>query len=350
MFYKIIPILLILIFLLLNYSNHNKIKTLKTITTDCHIPDKQNKNLYNPSMLEYNGKIYTFHRECSAKHNIQNLIKLLTKQIFTSTIYFTHDNKLTKIDIPNIESIQKYKNIVTKNILIKGYEDPRAIVVQDKLILVCSVRANSDKYYQVCLIKINLDKLISNNSNILKCDQDNIILLHPYLNEKRHQKNWSPFLYNNNLHLVYSINPHIIFSCDTDTGKVEKVIEQSYKNMPINKIRGGSNLIPWYHPKFGDVLIAIAHGKIKWYYYHLFYICKKDYPFTILGSSDNFIFKNNYIEFIDITKSSHFYNIQFASTMITINNKLVIGYGEGDCKSKKCIINIKDVNNIIKLF
>jgi predicted GH43/DUF377 family glycosyl hydrolase len=347
MFYKWISILIILLVLFI--QNNNFSKRIKTYTSDFNIPNNKNKNFYNPSIIKYNKTYYTFHRECSAKHNLQNLIKLLSKQIFTSTIFFTHNNKLTKIEVPNIEDIPKYKKIVTKDILIKGYEDPRAIIIQKELILVCSVRANSNKYYQVCIIKIDLDKL-EKSSNVLKCNQDNVILLYPHLNEKRHQKNWSPFIYNNNLHLVYSINPQIIFSCNTNTGKVEKIIETSYTKLPINKIRGGSNLIPWTHPKLGDVLITIAHGKIKWFYYHLFYICKKDYPFTILGSSDNFVFKNNYIEFVDISRWYNVYNIQFASTMITINDKVIIGYGEGDCKSKKCMIKITDINNLIKLF
>jgi hypothetical protein len=348
MFYKWLPILIILLVLFIQ-NTYSRSKTIKTYTSDFNIPNSKNKNFYNPSIVKHKNTYYTFHRECSAKHNIQNLIKLLSKQIFTSTIYFTHNNKLTKIEIPNIENIPKYKNIIAKNILIKGYEDPRAIVIQNNLILVCSVRANSNKYYQVCLIKIDLNNL-DHTSNILKCNQDNVILLHPYLNEKRHQKNWSPFVYNNNLHLVYSINPQIIFTCDTNTGKVEKIIENNYTNIPSNKLRGGSNLIPWYHPKLGNVFITIAHGKIKWFYYHMFYICKNEYPFTILGSSDNFIFKNNYIEFVDISKWYHAYNIQFASTIITINDKAIIGYGEGDCKSKKCMIKIKDINNIINLF
>ena len=331
-------------------SRHSTSKKIKAYISEFNIPTNKNKNFYNPSIIKYNGNIYTFHRECSSKHTLENIIKLLSKQIFVSSVYFTHNNRLTKIKIPNIEDMPKYKNIVNKNILIKGYEDPRAIIIQDKLVLVCSIRANSNKLYQVCLINIDLYKFINNSSSVLKCTEDNLVLLEPPMNKERSQKNWSPFVYNNTLHLVYSINPQIIFSCDINTGKIKKIIEKTYSEFPMNKIRGGSNLVDWKHPKLGDVFITIVHGKVKGFYYHLFYLCKKDYPFTILGCSDNFIFKNNCIEFIDISKWYQIYNVQFASTMIVINDYVTIGYGEKDCKSKKCIMKIRDVNKILKLF
>ena len=346
MFYKIITLTLIILFVYLLYDKPNR--SIKSYTSEFYIPKKKYKNFYNPSVIKYNNNIITFHRECSAKHNLDNLIKILTGHVFVSTIYYTYNNNITKLQIPLVETIPKYKKIVAKDILIKGYEDPRAVVIEDKIILVCSVRANSSKYYQVCIIKIDANKLLT-SPKVLKIEYDDVILLHPCDNSKRHQKNWSPFVYKDKLHLVYSINPQIIYSCNTNTGQVDKILEKTYKNIPMNKMRGGSNLIPWIHPELGNVLITIVHGKIKWFYYHLFYICKQEFPFTILGISDNFIFKDNRIEFIDIKNPLHLYNVQFASTLITMNDKLLVGYGEGDCKSKKCIIKVQDVNKIIKI-
>lgn len=329
-------------------NNYSITKRIKAHTSNFIIPNKH-KNFFNPSILEHNGNNYVFHREFSSKSNIEHIIKLFTKGVFVSSIYYVHKNKLTKIKIPNIENMSKYKNNVVKNIIAKGYEDARPIILKDKLVLVCCTKANSAHFYQMCLIKIDLENFINNSSSELKCTENDLVLLDPPMNEKRSQKNWSPFIYDNDLHLVCSINPQIIFSCNIDNGKIEKVVEKTYNNMPLHKMRGGSNLIDYTHPQLGNVFISIAHGKINRFYYHLFYICKKEYPFTILGYSDNFIFENNCIAFIDKLRSYYLHKVQFASTMCVCNDNLIIGYGEDDAQSKKCIIKITEINKIIKL-
>jgi hypothetical protein len=88
------------------------------------------------------------------------------------------------------------------------------------------------------ILHIRLDKLKfglhhteSINTTIIpeKC-----VKITPSLVHLQPQKNWTPFIYNNELHLIYSFNPFRIFKINPDTGSYIETINKVYLTLPEN--------------------------------------------------------------------------------------------------------------------
>ncbi|CAL8461687.1 g1218 [Coccomyxa elongata] len=65
---------------------------------------------------------------------------------------------------------------------------------------------------------------------------------HPSLaGPERRQKNWAPFLHDDRLMFVYSVQPHIVLNCDEQSGLCE-IAHSVHTDLPIQDLRGGTNL------------------------------------------------------------------------------------------------------------
>ena len=106
-----------------------------------------------------------------------------------------------------------------------GYEDPRSFILSDKLYIVVN-RRNSDCYTQMYLLKfLDMD---FKNKNV--CKNFNKILLNTEFQQTKKEKNWMPFVHENELYFIY--NPHIILKYNKH--KCIKIYED--KNMP-NRVK-----------------------------------------------------------------------------------------------------------------
>lgn len=65
---------------------------------------------------------------------------------------------------------------------------------------------------------------------------------HPSLaGPERRQKNWAPFLHDDRLMFVYSVQPHIVLNCDEQSGLCE-IAHSVHTDLPVQDLRGGTNL------------------------------------------------------------------------------------------------------------
>ena len=124
-------------------------------------------------------------------------------------------------------------------IMSKG-EDPRLIVYHDEIYIVyndsISDKANSPR-------KMYLGKLSEDSDGVYKLEK---VIPLDYLDNYT-EKNWSPFVYNDGLHFVYSFDPFLLIQYDFKSSKVR----ESFANLNnthseiwnYGHIRGGTQVI-----------------------------------------------------------------------------------------------------------
>lgn len=344
----IIAILLIYIFIYTYIRYFHYIQPIN-ITTYCDIVKRLNFpsffKYYNPSGFMYKNKIYTTHRI----HFQPNIFyhKNLKNKSFIG-ISREDNDKVIYVNVPDIANLEQYQFSKDKNYHIVGYEDIRAFIFKDMLCMLANTFAYNEKYSQMCLIKFKLDEINLEEDEMIQ--SKDVVLLNPSLNENRSQKNWIPFLKNNKLLLLYSLNPMIIYNCDVDTGNINMVSEGKIIPSISTSLRGGSNIVEYYSELLNKkVYICISHIRRLTYYTHLFVILEYDYPFKIIAISDEFIIDNNSLKFSEYFYINSIYNIQFISSLLLKNNNLIAFYGENDKLSKRFEISLEDMEKTIKL-
>lgn len=106
------------------------------------------------------------------------------------------------------------------------------------------------------------------------------------------EKNWMPWLIEDELYFIYSSDPLIVLHYDRQRNSLKDVSDKPEKL--LSKCRGGSNMIP-----FGDNFLGIVHTKNvadgKLIYRHRAVVASRD--FTALKVSHDFSFEGENIEF-----------------------------------------------------
>lgn len=317
------------------YSIQAKVYNIINPITKLPFIDINVYKAFNPSAFKYNNHIYIVHRLATGGFlNVYKVYEYFTNcsKYYPSriSIYNTNTNKAFELHTADIRSYNKYTHLTKhKSYKFLGYEDPRSIIINDYLYLIVSVFAEFEKFTQIGVFKIKLNKLLDSNYIIYS---DNFCLLNPtYVNDCM-QKNWMPFVYNNNLHFVYSTNPHKILKLLDDNGNIEIIHNNTY-NIPKN-LRGSSNAI-----LYNNVYISITHHRYNMYYTHRFYTYDKN--FKILNYTEEFIIFNNTLVFIKYHKLlNHLWNVQFVSGILLENDKLFVYYGINNEYSEYLTLNI----------
>lgn len=229
-----------------------------------------------------------------------------------------------------------------------GFEDARLITTPsgEYFYMIANARSTEDCLSEMHLIKIptkSLKKAFKLEApRILKVEDSQIVpLRYDDGSEKpHHEKNWMPFFSSSrrapegakgahrvqkardsDLHFVYSVNPHVILKCDTDTGECTKVAETF--NPDIDKSLRGSSQVRMYKGKY----VAVAHLRTSSHsYLSQVYTFSPQYPYAIEEISPSFIFD-------DEKKTANSF-IQFVSGFEIKDDVAYITYGEHDCDSK----------------
>lgn len=187
----------------------------------------------------------------------------------------------------------------------QGFEDPRVFMYKNERFAIANGVGLTPN---PCRNKMLLLNLHSHSVEILKSNiKDDVI-----------QKNWSPFIHNEELHFEYSINPHLILKYDTTT---RLIANSSCPNLRLN-VHGGTQAI-----LINDRFVAIAHSFP--HYKNIAYSFSNTYPFKLLSFSDEF-----YLEHI---------GSQFASGLALMpdKNTVIVSYTVNDCETyfKKLKVN-----------
>ena len=138
------------------------------------------------------------------------------------------------------------------------------------------------------------------------------------------EKNWSPFVYKDDLYLSYKLSPHIVLKCDIFSGVCSEMYKSKSK-LP-EKIRGSSQTIFW---RKEDAYVGIAHTtttiRKERTYHHYIYLMDKSPPFEIFKVSEAFIFPSHFNDWRD--------KIQFCCGIYIEEPYFYISYGVADCVS-----------------
>jgi predicted GH43/DUF377 family glycosyl hydrolase len=229
--------------------------------------------------------------------------------------YILLSNNTDVIKLDTIKYNNKY--IFLKNFSIKrgprgfnGPEDPRIIELNNELILLYNDLIDSN--IRMCLYNLN-----SKNNKILEYDEASKV-----------EKNWSPFIYNNELYVSQHINPHIILKVDTQTGKCNKIYSNIKKNYKYN-ISGGTPSI--LIDKLG-LYFGIAHTNTlgfldhKRNYYCIGYLFNAKPPFNLIKVSEPFTFFKRNDDHTILT----YQNVEFPIGLQKVDDDLFISLGIND--------------------
>lgn len=221
-----------------------------------------------------------------------------------------HANRLT-VKTPFVDY---YNDITCQHATFdrNGLEDPRTITKDSKKYAVVGGLA---KPSEPC----------RNDIGLLELDTGVLKRMLPDRGQSEMQKNWIPFLYDNEIFYEYSIDPHVIMKQINET-HVTTLSSTVCSDMPF-KLHGGA---PAFHHK--DHYIGLAHTLKT--YKHVFYMFNDKPPWNLIAYSDTYTFKNR--------------GIQFASGMVRIGDNVIISYSVNDCKTYVSKIRLESILGLIK--
>jgi len=174
-----------------------------------------------------------------------------------------------------------------------------------------------------------------------------------------HQKNWVPFVHQDELYLIFTIEPFIVVRVDVSNGKCTQVSERSTAAMRVFHtaaapgqhstmgVHGGSPLIELPEPHKGELLGIgrIARGNTQ-YALFFFTVTSKNKEYVISRTSSIFCFASTAAPHRGLCET-----IQFAGGLVIDEREgsknLVVTYGVNDCEAKIMFMPLKRVLSML---
>ena len=231
---------------------------------------KDNRLLFNPSVIEVKGERWLIVRNCQ----IDPKLRPPYDSFSHLTRYRLNDTKVdysSRVDIP----------MPTGGSRLEQWEDPRILQNGNKLLMTCCnfVQGRTFAHQAMAILDLNWNLLGINHTRY----KDNG---HDLASNKGHEKNWTWFIHEGELHMVYSIEPHLVTKCDAAASVVEEYTTNLEGDIWFyGERRGGSNPI-----RIGDEYFAFFHSSTPWWhgrrrYYMGAYAFEAKPPFRITRST-----------------------------------------------------------------
>lgn len=146
------------------------------------------------------------------------------------------------------------------------------------------------------------------------------------------QKNWTPFVYDGELYLSYSINPHVVVKPDLITGECKKCYDTSRSfHWPLGELLGGTpsilvdgEYLTFFHSK-SFLESSTSEGREMWHYFMGACTFSNDPPFQMTSISK---------EAVDIlgfyTYTLYEKRVIYPSGLVEDGNTLYLAYGKND--------------------
>ena len=186
--------------------------------------DKRFKS-YNPAVFVLQGALYACVR-CSS----YTLTADMRRPIATENFLYTFaTNRYRHISLPD----------TPRHAPALGFEDVRVLVRGDDVLLIATAY-NRQGVNQMHLITLSTQDVLSDDSTRAR----RVLPLIPdpsLAGPEQRQKNWAPFLHDDRLMFVYSVQPHTVLACNEETGLCE-IAHTVQTDLPILDLRGGTNL------------------------------------------------------------------------------------------------------------
>jgi len=141
-------------------------------------------------------------------------------------------------------------------------------------------------------------------------------------NSQGMEKNWIAFQHNGNLYYVYSVEPHIVVNVRTADGACVQQYSTSSKQLKRirHELRGSATAIRYSDTEYLALFHTNAPGQG---YATMAYTFQSEPPFAVQR----------------ISKVLPLHNFAFASSLTVYNEKVMIGYGENDMKSRILVMS-----------
>jgi hypothetical protein len=147
------------------------------------------------------------------------------------------------------------------------------------------------------------------------------------------QKNWSPFIWKNQLCMTYSINPHEVLSANVISGICKPIAISSFPSKwKWGTLRGGTpaqlidgQYLAFFHSSTWSNTRATRSGQKLLHYYMGAYIFSQNPPFKIKKITPFPISSSSFY-----TKSSLDKRVIFPSGFVNTGEYLYVSYGKDD--------------------
>ena len=299
-----------------------------------HISSKLQDSIFSQSDnikivdLPYTDKNF-YLNSCIFKSYDKKLLLMTRESILIGFKKFKNTLKLYELD----ESYNVVKNLKLKiidEIDDEQYEDPRVLVHDNKYYVGCAnYQYNNIKFiHQKVLV---FDKNFNHIDNIhIEYEGNGKTIEENTIN----QKNWTWFIHNNSLMMVYRMNPHVVLEIDLDTKKVVaeyKHFQDISEIWDFGECRMGSNPIlkDGYYHNFFHSSLPWKHPKRQ--YFMGYYKFETVPPFKIVEISKEPILYGNEVDERVLQNISPL--VIFPCGAIEKNGKFIVSFGLNDEKT-----------------
>lgn len=322
---KILYIIILIIFFLLEstFLNRNPICFSKHILIrDIFNVEYNGKyKLYNPSISYYKNNFLIAARNSNA--TMKNLL-----------MYITHKfNYNSSIKLLILDNKFKLKQTIIP-VFISKYplEDPRIIIIKDKILISATEVVSSKKIYPV-LFHLNFDM------NVIKRVDYNKNCYH---NKSLIQKNWCPFLHKESILLHTDADPWCVYKVNIDTGFIKKIVEKKcFDN--FKKKRTYIRCSTSWKEFSKDTYICGLHIKTYDPIFNKLAMIRS----ALVEINKKSLIPLRMTEIFCVDKKHH--HIQFLSGLEIIGDNIIICFGLGDYKSTIYSITKNRINKMLKI-
>ncbi|CDZ80636.1 hypothetical protein BN1013_01153 [Candidatus Rubidus massiliensis] len=278
---------------------------------------------FNPSIVAWDDNSYllSFRIMPDPKKKFDSLIGV----VFL-------DKDFTIKSTPQILNLREYHPTIPSRA-----EDARLMKIQDTTYIIysdnteCKIsRGGFRVYIATLLYDPDLNKLTPENIEILSNFDGE--------SKEKREKNWTPFVYNNNLLLSYSLTPHKILLPIFGQNRCETLaLSNANLNWKWGELRGGTPAVLIDNERYFSIFHSSinmetthSEGKNISHYFMGAYTFTKDFPFTITHISENPIIGKNFYE--GLTYKPYWKPVKaiFPCGIIVEGDNIFVTYGRDD--------------------
>lgn len=137
--------------------------------------------------------------------------------------------------------------------------------------------------------------------------------------EMRHEKNWLPFINNNDIYVIYTLHPFVLYQVNKETGDLILIKNEKLTDLNLNNFRGSAGPIKY---KNGWLMTAhqVCHQQFN--YFHRFVWLSED--FVTIKWSQPFYFDIKGVEFNCGLCLSHDNNIILTHSIWDNHARLIV--------------------------
>lgn len=214
--------------------------------------------------------------------------------------------------------------------------DPRLIKLPDQRILLSYASFEQNDY-----IASNIIMDIKESEKLILTDK---VRVSPEILHDR-QKNWMPFVHEDKVYFIASVNPHIIYQFDYDSkNSAKKVYHTEWKHPWVIKktLRGNTNAIQLKDGNYLSIFHTAMSKNGLIYYDNGAYIFEGKPPFRVLRCSKKTILPADAANEPHVRKANEIRCV-FPMSLILQGERLLITYGDNDSCVKVLDTKLSDI-------